>query len=281
VDKAIVFVDAGYLLAASAELLTGSKKRSAIEVSYQPLVAALIGMAEHHCRLDMLRVYWYDGARRGIPTQDQLVLAHLPHVKLRLGRRTAYGQKGVDSLIVLDITSLAREKAMSTAYLVSGDEDIREGVAVAQQAGVRVVLLGIPTRSGRSNQADTLIREADEHIVLERGALIDPHIRPVAPPPAPPAAASAGAPPLITPRQVGRQFGEAWLTRATDAEANALRAQVPKIPRELDAELFREAEQTLGALRGREPERKELRAGFWDAIMSRRNNPDQSTKPHV
>jgi uncharacterized LabA/DUF88 family protein len=267
-DKAIIFVDAGYLLAASAELLTGSKKRSAIEVSYQPLIAALIDMAEHHCRLDVLRVCWYDGARRGIPTQEQLVVAHLPHVKLRLGRQTHYGQKGVDSLIVLDMTSLARERAMSTAYLISGDEDIREGVAVAQQTGVRVVLLGVPGRDDRSNQADTLIREADEHIVLDRVAMIEPNIRPITAPLSPPGPVATGEP-VPSPREVGKQFGEDWLNKAREAEADALRAQVPRISRELDAQLFRSAEQTLGPLRGREPERKELRAGFWDAVMGR------------
>jgi hypothetical protein len=45
--------------------------------------------------------------------------------------------------------------------------------------GVRIGLLGVPSREGRPKQADTLVREADEHIVLDRAAEIDPHIRAV------------------------------------------------------------------------------------------------------
>src|SRR5207248_4510515 len=131
----------------------------------------------------------YDGARRGDPAPDQLAVAHRPRVKLRLGRMTRHGQKGVDALIMLDLITLARERAMSTAYLISGDEDIREGVAAAQQMGVRVVLVGVATRSGWPQQADTLVREADEHVILDRATIIDPHIRAVQPPQVAPAAA--------------------------------------------------------------------------------------------
>lgn len=35
---------------------------------------------------------------------------------------------------------------------------------------------------------------------------------------------------------------------------------------ELDVELIVEAERTLGSLRGRDPERRDLRAGFWSVI---------------
>jgi uncharacterized LabA/DUF88 family protein len=263
-DKAAVFVDAGYLLAASAELITGSKSRSGIQVAYPALITELIDLVTHHGPEALLRVYWYDGARNAVPTDEQLVVARLPNVKLRLGRRTHWGQKGVDSLIVLDLTTLARERAMSTAYLISGDEDIREGVAAAQQLGVRVILLGVPTRSGWPQQADTLVREADEHITLDRAVVIDPHIRAAQPPPVVAPAAEGG----IDAREVGRAFGAAWMGKATQVETDALRSQAPAIPRDLDAQLFRTAEQTLGALRGRLEARRELRAGFWDAVMN-------------
>lgn len=268
-EKAGVFVDAGYLLAASAELLTGSKSRAAIEVAYPALVNQLIDVVRHHGSQELLRVYWYDGARNAVPTDDQLVIARLPNVKLRLGRRTHWGQKGVDSLIVLDLTTLARERAISTAYLISGDEDIREGVAVAQQLGVRVVLLGVPTRSGWPQQADTLIREADEHVIIDRAEVIEPHIRPV--PEVVAVALQGGQRP--DPRDVGQQFGAAWMEKATEVEIDALRAQAPNIPRELDAGLFQNAERSLGPLRGRIEDRRSLRAGFWDAVMKSTQGP--------
>src|SRR5690348_6375813 len=122
-DRFAVFVDAGYLLAGSAELITGSKTRSGIQVNYQSLVSSIVDMLERRSGLQFLRLYWYDGARLAVPTQEHLSVARLPNVKLRLGRIVHGGQKGVDSLIVLDLTTLARERAMSTAYLVSGDED--------------------------------------------------------------------------------------------------------------------------------------------------------------
>jgi uncharacterized LabA/DUF88 family protein len=283
VDKAAVFVDAGYLLAASAELITGSKSRAGIVVDYAPLVQSLIDLGGRHSGgLQFLRLYWYDGARDGTPTREHLEVAHLPQVKLRLGRRTYWGQKGVDSLIVLDLLSLARERAMSTAYLVSGDEDIREGVAAAQQMGVRVVLLGVESRrkgkKGAPRQADTLVREADECVMLDTKLVIEAHIKAAPVPPVmtavpvmsgTPATTAPPAMAAVSPRAVGHKFGEDWLTKATASEAVALRKQVPNVPPDLDAQLLRDAEPTLGALRGRMAERKELRAGFWDAIMKR------------
>jgi len=63
--------------------------------------------------------------------------------------------------------TLARERAISAAFLLSGDEDLREGMIAAQEMGVSVCVLGVPTAaSGYHNQADSLIREADQHIVL-------------------------------------------------------------------------------------------------------------------
>ncbi len=112
-----------------------------------------------HCSL--LRIYWYDGAIGGSrPTTDQASLANLDDVKLRLGFVNNSGQqKGVDSLIVTDLIELARLKSISDAVLLSGDEDVRVGVQIAQNYGVRVHLLGIaPSRGSQSHQ---LLQEAD------------------------------------------------------------------------------------------------------------------------
>jgi len=38
------------------------------------------------------------------------------------------------------------------------------------------------------------------------------------------------------------------------------------------AQLFREAEQVFGSTRGRPELRRELRMGFWDHVMQRRNS---------
>lgn len=107
----------------------------------------------------LLRIYWYDGAKNGM-TVEQLVLADMQDVKVRLGSINSAGQqKGVDSLLVTDLIDLARNQAISDAVVVTGDGDMRIALQIAQSFGVRVHLLGLePSRSSQS----TLLRyEAD------------------------------------------------------------------------------------------------------------------------
>ncbi|TIW66226.1 MAG: NYN domain-containing protein, partial [Mesorhizobium sp.] len=118
-------------------------------------------MAQRAPDTKLLRIYWYDGAVSGSrPTTDQAAVAGLDDVKLRLGFINSHGQqKGVDSLIVTDMIELARLKSIGDAILLSGDEDVRVGVQIAQNYGVRVHLLGIaPSRGSQSQQ---LMLEAD------------------------------------------------------------------------------------------------------------------------
>ena len=65
------------------------------------------------------------GLRRGLHHSTN-TLARLTDVKVRLGLVNSYGQqKGVDSLIVTDMLTLARNRAMAHCVLLSGDEDLR------------------------------------------------------------------------------------------------------------------------------------------------------------
>lgn len=162
-DRIAIFVDAGYFFAQGSTALTGSKKqRTLIALDAPKAIEALKSFAKEKapdCKL--LRIYWYDGAIAGArPTSDQATLASLDDVKLRLGFINNSGQqKGVDSLIVTDLVEIARLKSISDAVLLSGDEDVRIGVQIAQNYGVRVHLLGIaPARGSQSHQ---LLQEAD------------------------------------------------------------------------------------------------------------------------
>ncbi len=162
-DRCAIFVDAGYLFAQGSTALAGSKKpRTELVLDAPATIQQLKSIAfakAPDCRL--LRVYWYDGAIGGVrSTSDQALVANLDDVKLRLGFVNSHGQqKGVDSLIVTDLIELARLKSVSDAILLSGDEDVRIGVQIAQNYGVRVHLLGIsPARSSQSSQ---LLQEAD------------------------------------------------------------------------------------------------------------------------
>ena len=171
-DRCALFIDAGYLLAEGGGLCLGTKQRAFFTCRIPELLKALEESAKTHCGLSqLLRTYWYDGAFDGVPSSPQREIARLSNVKIRIGRLGSTGkQKGVDALLVRDLIILAHERAMAYAYVLSGDEDIREGVRAAQDVGIRVILWGIPPSTPlwqpRPNQADTLIQEADEHIVL-------------------------------------------------------------------------------------------------------------------
>ncbi|MEH3022983.1 MAG: NYN domain-containing protein [Pseudomonas oryzihabitans] len=164
-QRLAIFVDAGYLFAQGATAMTGSKKpRTDLSLNETAAIAQLLKTADELSgQIPLLRIYWYDAinVRLG-PTADHERLAYSSNVKVRFGALNGHGQqKGVDSLIVTDIIELARNRAISDAVLLSGDEDVRVGVQLAQNHGVRVHLIGIAP--SRGSQSIALIQEADTH----------------------------------------------------------------------------------------------------------------------
>jgi uncharacterized LabA/DUF88 family protein len=159
-DRVAVFVDAGYLFAQGTTLLTGRKLvRGEVTLDHSKVADALQQFAERVSGLKLLRIYWYDGTSSG-PTPQHIALAYTQRIKLRLGFVNSNGQqKGVDSLIVTDMLMLARNRAMSEAVLLSGDEDLRVGVQQAQEYGALVHLVGI--KPARGSQSVALMQEAD------------------------------------------------------------------------------------------------------------------------
>lgn len=81
-----------------------------IVLDYAGMADALVNLASQSCGREHLRTYWYDGERDLVPTAQQLEIANLPRMKLRLGRLTGHGQKGVDSRIVRDLITLSIER---------------------------------------------------------------------------------------------------------------------------------------------------------------------------
>lgn len=158
-DRAAVFVDAGYLFAEGSRLVAGEKlRRSALRLDHDKILKLLAELTHELTGLPLLRIYWYDGATAG-PNPAQTALAYRANVKLRVGLVNEQGQHGVDSLLVEDLVTLARNRAICDALLLSGDDDLRTGVEEAQALGVRVHLLGIPP--ARQNQAGALVQSAD------------------------------------------------------------------------------------------------------------------------
>jgi len=157
-----IFVDAGYLFAQGSTALAGAKQsREKLELDAASVVTELTKIAKIACpEAKLLRIYWYDGVRYSGPTLEHNELAHTNDVKVRLGFVNSAGQqKGVDSLIVTDLIELGRNNSITDALLVSGDEDVRIGVQIAQTYGVRVHLLGI--EPARASQSYPLMQEAD------------------------------------------------------------------------------------------------------------------------
>jgi len=277
-DRCAIFIDAGYLLTEVGKLCLSCYGRGEVECKYPQLLEALGRFATDHCQLPLLRTYWYDAARDGIPTFEQQEIAGLPRVKIRLGRLVMGKQKGVDSMMVRDLITLARDRAVATMFLLSGDEDLREGVMAAQEVGVMVVVLGVPPGREVANQATSLVREADEHIVLEQ-SFWDPFFSKAMRPHSLPSVGNAGealhdagtpeAEGSIgsAPHRCGQEFAALWRERATLEEIRSLVAQRPVIPKELDARLLMHGEQVLGVdLRERQNLKRLLRAGFWSSL---------------
>lgn len=161
--RVAVFVDAGYVYAQGSCALTGlktPKSREQLILDESEIAKALKEEAKTSSGKELLRIYWYDGAPSSGPSVGQARMGKLNDVKLRLGQLNSEGQqKGVDSLIVTDLMELARNKAISDAVIVTGDEDVRVGVQIAQSLGVRVHLLGFV--GPKASQSVSLQQEAD------------------------------------------------------------------------------------------------------------------------
>jgi uncharacterized LabA/DUF88 family protein len=169
-----LYVDAGYLLAAAATRVTGTSYRRGITVDFASLIAELVELVEGHSGLPLLRVYWYDAAHNSVANPDQEKIALLPRVKLRLGRIGVEGeQKGVDLRIGLDMVGHARNAAVDTIYLLSGDDDLTEAVEEAQALGVQVTVLAVPAVDGVSHGVSRHLLRAVDGLQLLDGRLFE------------------------------------------------------------------------------------------------------------
>ncbi len=148
---AMAFVDAGYLTAGA---------RSCLKVPCTPRIDgdALTSWARFAYRsdIDLLRTYVYDAqypddADR-YPDQRAYfdALAAEPGIRLRLGHlversagspRAAWQQKGVDTLVVLDLVRLAQLRAYDIALIIAGDRDLAEALRVVADDHARRVIL--------------------------------------------------------------------------------------------------------------------------------------------
>ena len=169
-DRYVIMVDAGYSLRQAVDILSdgvGTDRRDVDITDYPGLVAMLdaccreaFGFTNGH--RELLRIYWYDGVPHGRPTQQQNELMKLPGVQFRAGTVNFEGrQKGVDSMLVLDLIELAANSAICDAAIVSGDGDLTVGIERAQKNGVRVALIGVEQGSISHKQSFEVLSIAD------------------------------------------------------------------------------------------------------------------------
>jgi uncharacterized LabA/DUF88 family protein len=258
-DRCAVFIDAAHLLAEAGKLITGTKSRTMIQCDYSAMLNEIASMVEEDSDLPLLRTYWYDAAPEGEPTFEQLRIADLSGVKLRIGRLTRGAQKGVDALIYRDMTTLARERAAANYYVLGGDEALLEGLLGAQDCGVQVTVLGVEA-VGVRNQSGTLLREADDHIVLNRD-FWQKYISE-----APGAPEVEGTDVVVDGETAGSKFALAWAARSSHEQLMELAHMAPRIPKELDVQLLITTQRLLDENQLDRDTKYAARAGFWRSI---------------
>jgi uncharacterized LabA/DUF88 family protein len=169
-----LFVDAGYVLADGAMAVHGTRHRESVRWDYAGLLQLLSNLAGERTGLPLLRCYWYEAAVEGRRTPDHDTLADLPGLKLRLGRMRPGRPEGVDTEIHRDLSTLARNRAISDAVIVSAVDDLAHVIGDVQDLGVRVTLVNI-TVDGNWTASRLLRQECDA--ILEVSGV---HLRPFA-----------------------------------------------------------------------------------------------------
>ena len=76
-------------------------------------------------------------------------------------------QKGVDTLIALDMVRLASRSVYNTAVLIAGDRDLAEAIRTAQDYGARVII----ATPNRQNVAQEVTQLADDIIDIDAASL--------------------------------------------------------------------------------------------------------------
>ena len=271
-NRIAVFVDAGYLYASASELLFGTPlRRGELRLANAEFAQYLAHCAETIGGCPLLRIYWYDGTNSG-PTAAHLAMAYLDNVKLRLGFVNQAGeQKGVDGLIFSDLTTLARNHAISDALLLAGDEDLRVGVQHAQEQGIRVHLLGVESSASSGNQSAALQREADTRHQLDATTMGQFLARREYA-----YGVVGGAEPEVpdedTAHNLARmqELAGEYATTLDERQRDLIR-HLPErtpLPHELDRDLLMRASDLLGGRKLEEAEKRTLRSALRNAVTA-------------
>jgi hypothetical protein len=171
VDRCALFVDAGYVLGDGAMAVHGTRNRESVSWDYAGVLGVLRNVARDHTGLPLLRCYWYEATVEGRRSSEHEILAGLPGVKLRLGKMKPGRREGAESEIHRDLTTLARNRAISDALVVSAEDGLAPVIAEVQDLGLRVILVHIAAPGWAA--AAALRQECDEIVEISEA-----HLRP-------------------------------------------------------------------------------------------------------
>ena len=269
-DRHAIFVDAGYFYAAGTQAAFGaatSRKLVSIKSPAALVKDLAVAAAAPVDAKPLLRVYWYDAMPGPRLSLEQSAIA----------LNSAGEQKGVDSLIVTDLIELARNGAISDAVLVSGDEDLRIAVQLAQSFGVKVHILAAGNPS--QNVSASLQMEADSVSALD-GAWFNNHFIKAAPAAVTQAIVAAASPvagQTATPKEsslaeAAEKICAELLNEATPAQITGLREHFKSqqsVPPEFDRKLIAKVAALLAGRKLTGDEMRSVRGVFVQQVRSR------------
>ena len=171
-DRCALFVDAGYVLADGAMAVHGTRRGESVSWDYEGLLQLLSSLARERSGLPLLRCYWYETSVDGRRTAEHDALADLPGIKLRMTKVRPGRREGVETEIHRDLTTLARNNAVSDVLVVSAEDDLAQVIADVQDLGMRVTLVHIAV-DGSWTISRTLRQESDDIIEIS-----GEHLRP-------------------------------------------------------------------------------------------------------
>ena len=171
-DRCALFVDASYVLTDGAMAVHGTRRGESVSWDYEGLLQLLSNLARERSGLPLLRCYWYEATIDGRRTAEQDALADVPGIKLRIAKIRPGRREGVETEIHRDLTTLARNNAISDALVVSAEEDLAQVIADVQDLGMRVTLVHIAV-DGNWTISRPLRQESDD--IIEIGG---DHLRP-------------------------------------------------------------------------------------------------------
>jgi uncharacterized LabA/DUF88 family protein len=174
VDRCALFVDARYILTDGATAVHGTSSRDSVSWDYAGLLRFLASLSADRTGQQLLRCYWYEAMADGRRTPDHDTLADLPGLTLRLGRTGPGQREGVETDIHRDLSTLARNRAISDVLLVSAEEDLAQVIANVQDLGIRVMIAHISV-DGNWTVSRTLRQQCDEVVQID-GAQLQPYV---------------------------------------------------------------------------------------------------------